>query len=358
MKKITLKIGTGVIFNKRLKINKNQIVNIAKQIVELSKKDYFFYIISSGAGGFGKEVFKEDYCNYNSTLLTSIGQVELMSFYKRIFKKFNLRIAQLLLTKDLFEERKNYDNLKNLLAEFYEKDIIPIINENDPLSFGERSFGDNDLLAVIIAVITSSSKLILLSTVDGIYKSEESSEVIKMIENVNKEIEKRICFKKTSEFGRGGMLSKLKAAKLARAAGIETFILNGLKENSIKDTLLGGEIGTRIIPLKRELSERQKWMLIRSFSGGKLFIDEGAKQALLQRKSLLVVGIRKVSGRFDEKDYVNVCDLSGDLVGIGRVNYPFKDLEILNRIKDRGRIKKIFQREIIHSNNLILLKNE
>ena len=356
MRKISLKIGTAVILNEGLKINKSQVFNIVKQIAEISKSGYFFYLISSGAGGFGKRAFKENYRHYNSALLTSLGQIELMSFYKRIFAQFNLRIAQLLLTKDLFENRNSYENLKNLLDEFYEKNVIPIINENDPLSFGEKSFGDNDSLAAAIAVLTNSRKLILLSRVDGVYESADSKAVIKVIKNLDKEIEKRFCFKETSEFGRGGMLSKLRAAKLAGAAGIETFIINGLKENSLKDIFLGVESGTKIIPLKKELSEKQKWMLILGFSGGKLFVDEGAKQALYQRKSLLAVGVRKVSGKFQEKDYVNVCDLSGDLIGIGMVNYPFQKLEILNRIKDKNRIKKLFQKEVIHSNNLTLLE--
>lgn len=355
MRKICIKIGTNIILNENLEINEKQVFNVAKQIAELSKRDYFFYIISSGAGGFGKKAFKENYQNYNSSLLTAIGQIELMGFYKKIFEKFNLKVAQILLTKDFFEERKSYEDLKNLLDEFYEKNIIPIINENDPLSFRERSFGDNDVLAAAIAILTNSSKLILLFTLDGILKSENSEKIIEVIANIDKEIEKRTCFKKTSDFGRGGMLSKLRAAKLASSAGIETFIINGLKENSIKDILLGGETGTRILPSKRELTEKQKWMLIKGFSGGKLFIDEGAEQAVLQRKSLLAVGIKKVSGKFREKDYVNVCDLLGDLVGIGRVNYPFEKLEILNKIKDRTEIKKKFPKEIIHSNNLLLL---
>ncbi len=352
MEKITLKIGTNVILNDNLEINEKQVFNIVEQIAELSKKGYFFYIVSSGAVGFGKKIFKK---NHDSALLATVGQIELISRYKEIFAQFNLKIAQILLTRDMFADRKKYDNLKGFLTELCEKDVIPVINEYDPLIFGEQSFSDNDSLAAVVSVITDSSKLILLSTVHGTYKSENSNEVIGVIENVNKEIEKRFCFQKTSNLGRGGMLSKLRAAKLTSSAGIETFIINGLKENSIKDILLGGGTGTRILPLKRELTEKQKWTLVKGFSGGKLFIDEGAKQALLQRKSLLAVGIKKVSGKFNEKDYVDICDFSGDLLGIGRVNYSFEKLEILNKIKDKTEIKKLFQKEIIHSNNLILL---
>lgn len=381
MEKNTVKIGTNVILNERLGVNKKQIFNIAKQIAELSKKGYFFYIISSGAIGFGKKTLKQKQGSallatdvevrpLHNGILATVGQVELISCYKEIFAQFNLKMAQLLLARDMFADRKKCENLKVFLKELCEKNIIPIINEYDPLIFGEQSFGDNDSLAAAVAVLTDSSKLILLSTVDGIYRAEDSNEVIKVIENANKEIEKRFCFQKTSKFGRGGMLSKLRAAKLASSAGIETFVINGLKENSIKDLLSGKKIGTKIISLKNNLSEKQKWMLIRGFSGSKLVIDEGAKQAILQRKSLLAVGIRKVSGKFDEKDYVDICDLSGDLIGIGMVNYPFEKLEILNKsphlwvgylkrcgdkIKDRNCIKKVFQKEVIHSNNLILV---
>lgn len=358
MEKISLKIGTNVILDEKLKINKKQVFDIVKQIAELYKKNYFFYIISSGAGGFGKKEFKENYRNHSLSLLTSNGQIELMTFYKRMFDKFKIKIAQLLLTRDLFTNRNDYENLKILLKEFYEKNVIPIINENDPISSGEKSFGDNDSLAAAIAVITNSSKLILLSTVDGVYESEGSKKVIRVIENVNKEIEKRLCFKEISNLGRGGIVSKLRAAKLASVAGIETFIINGLKESSIKNLLSAKEIGTRIASLKRDLSEKQKWMLIGSLSVGKLFVDRGAKQALFQRKSLLAVGIRKVSGKFKEKDFVNICDLSGDLFAIGVVNYPFQKLEILNRVKDRNRIKKLFQKEVIHSNYLTLFQNQ
>lgn len=253
MEKICIKIGTNVILNEKLRVNKKQIFNIGKQIADFSKKGYFFYIISSGAIGFGKKTLKQ---NYDPALLATVGQAELISRYKEIFAQFNLKIAQLLLARDMFADRKKYENLKVFLQELCEKNIIPVINEYDPLIFGEQSFSDNDSLAAAVAVLTNSSKLILLSTVNGIYKSEDSNEVIKVIENANKEIEKRFCFQKTSKFGRGGMLSKLRAAKLASSAGIETFIINGLKENSIKDILLEGETGTRIIPLKRELSEK------------------------------------------------------------------------------------------------------
>ncbi len=351
--KITVKIGTNVILDKGLKINKKQALNIARQVSEFRKKGYFFYIISSGAGGFGKKIFRGS--SQNLSLLTSVGQIELMSFYKKIFAQFNLKIAQLLLTRDLFTNREDYENLRTLLREFSEKDVIPIINENDPLSFGEKSLFDNDLLSAIIAVATNSSKLILLSTVEGVYKSNGSKEVIRKLKNVNKEIEERFCFRTLSQLGRGGMISKLRAARLATLAGVETFIINGLKENSLRRVLLGKKIGTKIIPSKKGLPEREKWMLVGSLSVGKLFVDNGAKEALLKRKSLLAIGIRKVIGEFQEKDLVNIYDLSGDLFAIGKVNYPYQKLEILNRIKDKKQVKKIFQKEVIHSNNLILV---
>jgi glutamate 5-kinase len=354
MEKISLKIGTSVILNERLRVNKEQIFNIAEQIAGFRKKGYFFYIISSGARGFGKAIFKGS--SQNLSLLTSVGQIELMKFYKKIFDRFNLKIAQLLLTKDLFTDKGDYENLKNLLKEFSEKDVVPIINENDPLSFGEKSFFENDLLSAIIAIVTNSSKLILLSTVEGVYKLNGSKEVIREIKNIDKEIEKRFCFKTFSQLGRGGMISKLRAARLASLAGIETFIINGLKENSFRKVLLGTKIGTKIIPSKKGLSERGKWMLISSSSGGgKLFVDNGAKEALLKRKSLLAIGIKKVTGQFREEDIVNIYDISGNLFAIGKVNYPFQKLEILNRIREMGEVKKIFQKEVVHSNNLILV---
>jgi len=355
MKIATLKIGTRVILNEKLKVNKKVIFHLGEQISFLLKKGYFFYIVSSGARGFGKKIVKEKNQNYDYRVASAMGQVDLISLYKDIFSSFNLKVAQLLLQKDMFVSYEKCESLKNLLRKFLQqKNILPIINENDPLVFDEKSFGENDSLGTAVALITNSSKLVFLSNVDGIYQSFDSSKIIREIKNVNKEIERQFCFQRFSPISRGGMVSKLRSAKLATLGGIEVFIINGKKKNSLRDLFLGKEIGTKILPSKKSLSERQKRMLVASLSQGKIFVDEGAKQALFSRKSLLAVGIKKVVGFFRKKDFINICDIWGEIFAIGKVNYSSKELCVLNSFLNKEKIKEYFPKEVVHADNLVL----
>jgi len=342
MRKIVVKIGSSVIAPSG-KLDLKIMRNILTQIVELEKKNIKTAIVSSGAIVCGVNRLREKRRKdiHSLQAYASIGQVILMEYYSQILKKYHKNCAQILLTWDDFNERKRFLNAQITINRLLDWGIIPIINENDSVSYEEIQLGDNDRLSALVSDLIRASLLIILSDVDGLFSPQG---LVKMVEKIDNKV---ISWakKEEKEFRKGGMLTKLEAAKIATSSGIKTVIANGRKKNVIKDIVEGKQEGTLFLPLSRIERAKKRWIAFSKKVKGKIFVDQGAKEALLKRgKSLLSCGITKIEGEFARKDAVYVIDETGSVLGVGLVEYSSEEL------KERG---KKFEKEIIHRDNFV-----
>lgn len=356
--KIVIKIGSNALCGEKKHLDLDLIQQLVGQISVLCNEGHQIILVTSGAVAGGRDVLKNNE-GASKAALAAVGQVEIMNYYYHFFSERKVRIAQLLLSPNCFKNRDRYDALKETLTELINNQVVPIINENDATNLKD-SFGDNDSLASMLAALYGADKLIFLTNLDGLYSADpkinQKAEIIKEVKSVDLEIQK-MCSKKASSLGTGGMLSKLRGAKLAATCGVEAYIINGLKPENLRRLLIEHKpVGTKFLAQKGQLSDRKKWLLIGAVSQGKIIVDQGARKALENKNSLLAVGVRDIRGEFAAKDFVNVADQKGEIFALGITNYSSDELSRLKTLKDKISIKEIYSREVVHINNLTLLK--
>ena len=310
---IVIKIGSSLLVDENRKIRKKWLISFAKDIKKLKSKNKKVIIVSSGAIALGCKKMNYNKANLKldkSQAIASVGQIELMNLFSQTFSKFKLNISQILLTLDDTEERRRSINAKRTFENLFELDYIPIVNENDTIATSEIKYGDNDRLASRVAQITNADTLVLLSDVDGLFtknpKIFKDAKLIKKVNNFNKDI-KDINIKGITEFGSGGMNTKIEAAKICNLAGCNMVIANGLYLNPLSK-LENKDKCTWFISKVSKLHARKKWIISSISPKGELTIDDGAKKALLNGKSLLAAGIKKVSGKFNKGDHIKILD--------------------------------------------------
>jgi len=310
---IVIKIGSSLLIDNNKKIRKKWLTEFAKDIQDLIKKDKKIIIVSSGAIAMGCKKLNLNKKNLKldkSQAVASIGQIELMNLFSETFVKSKVNISQILLTLEDTEQRRRALNAKRTFDNLFQLSFVPIVNENDSIATSEIKYGDNDRLASRVAQISGADSLILLSDVDGLYtqnpKIHKNAKLLKEIKNINKDIEK-IATKSISEHGTGGMKTKIDAAKICQLSGCQMVIANGLVIRPIKK-IIDKNNCTWFLPKISKLDARKKWIISSVSPMGALVIDDGAKQALANGKSLLAAGIKRVSGKFKKGDHIKVLD--------------------------------------------------
>jgi glutamate 5-kinase len=295
--------------------------------------------------------------------LAAVGQIRLMALYERYFSRFEKSVAQVLLTHDDLANRQRYLNAKHTFQMLLDSSIIPIVNENDTVAVEEMKFGDNDHLSALVATLLEADLLVILSDVEGVYDCDPhvnpDARLIPLIRKVD-EVRSQIAAQGQSQFGTGGMLSKVGAAEKAAAAGIPTVITSGLVSGSIAKVLDPAEaIGTLVLPQVNRLTNRKHWIAYNLKPAGELIVDAGARQALVKnKKSLLPSGLKEVHGSFGVGECVRCADLEGREFARGLVNYSAQEL---NQIKGlhTSKIEKALgykaYDEIIHRDDLVVL---
>ena len=302
-KQIVIKIGSSLLIDDKKNIRKKWLLDFAKDIRELIKNKKRVIIVSSGANALGCKklnISKKNLKLDKSQAVASIGQIELMNLFNEIFEKSKLNLSQILLTLEDTEIRRRAINAKRTFDNLFDLGFIPLVNENDSIATSEIKYGDNDRLASRVAQISGSDCLILLSDVDGLFdknpKLNKNAKLIKRISNLNEDT-KNVSMKGTTEFGRGGMDTKIEAAKISNLAGCNMIIANGLYLNPIS-RIENKNNCTWFESRISKLQARKKWIISSVSPKGELTIDDGAKSALIKGKSLLAAGIKKVSGKF------------------------------------------------------------
>ena len=312
-KTIVIKIGSSIIIDENKKIRKKWLTEFAKDIKDLLKQKKNVILVSSGAIALGCKklnLSKKNIKLDKSQAVASIGQIELMNLFNKIFSSKKINLSQILLTLEDTEKRRRAINAKRTFENLFELGFVPVVNENDSIATTEIKYGDNDRLASRVAQISGADCLVLLSDVDGLYtqnpKLFKNSQLIKEIKNINSDIEK-IATKSIGQYGTGGMKTKIEAAKICQLSGCTMVIANGLLERPIKKIIEKNKC-TWFLPKISKLDARKKWIIGSVSPKGELIIDDGAINALKKGKSLLAAGIKKVNGTFSKGDHIKILD--------------------------------------------------
>ncbi|XOU94694.1 MAG: glutamate 5-kinase [Candidatus Kerfeldbacteria bacterium] len=354
-KRIVIKVGTNVLMSNGDKLKKDNLINIVNQVAWLKEQGWQAILVTSGAVAAGQDGIdlkgiKE--VGVKRQVYAAIGQVSLMEYYRELFEKFNITIAQALLIRDDFVNRSRYLNVHQTLEHLLNQNVVTIINENDVITTHESTFGDNDSLAANTAISISADYLILLTNIDGLYDSDPAENKQAQLISEVKEFDSKLmdmCFTQKDSSGMGGMISKLQAAKLATSAGIQTIVANGLDKDIIKNIINGKKIGTKFLAKKLDINSKERWFLSGKNLGSALVIDDGAVNALLNRKSLLMVGVKSLKGSFKVDEVIEILNQNNKTIGYGRIN--FDSIELKNAFKN----PKSLPREIIHADNLLII---
>jgi glutamate 5-kinase len=361
---VVIKIGSSLLVDKNKKIRKKWLSSFAKDIQKLKSKNKKIIIVSSGAIALG--CIKMNYNKKNlkldkSQAIASIGQIELMNLFTQTFSKYKLNISQILLTLDDTEERRRSINAKRTFENLFQLNYIPIVNENDTIATSEIKFGDNDRLASRVAQITNADTLILLSDVDGLFtknpKIFKDAELIRKVNNLNKDTY-NVSFKGKTEFGSGGMNTKIEAAKICNLSGCNMIIANGLYLNPISQIEKRNNC-TWFISKISKLDARKKWIISSVSPKGELIIDDGAKKALANGKSLLAAGIKKVLGKFNKGDHIKIVDNKHKEFARGLSSFSSEEINKILGCQS-NQIQKILgyisKSEVVHKDDMVEIR--
>lgn len=314
--RIVVKLGTGVLTDEKKRPDLDQMGQLVSQISGQRKAGREVVLVSSGAVGSGMGVLgfeKRPYKLAEQQACAAVGQSRLMATYEKLFEKFGLHTAQVLLTHADLQHYERHLNARNTLISLLENGVVPIINENDAVSFTELKFGDNDKLSALVTCLLPADLLVILTAVDGVIQDfgKACSKTLSTIGRIDHQVE-RMASGTTSATAVGGMTSKIEAGRIVVRSGIPLVVASGRKPNVLERVLNGCEEGTIFVPGPNKLRGRKRWIAFFHHPKGSLTVDEGAKAALRDGgKSLLLPGITKCDGDFKVGDVVRICDNDG-----------------------------------------------
>ena len=355
-KKVVIKLGSSTVIDEKGKFKKIWVNSLIKDIKKF-KKNRNIVIVSSGAIALGQNrlKIKKKVKLEMSQAIASIGQIHLAEEFQKIFKKNNFRVGQILISPDDTEQRKRALNVRRTFDNLFKLKAIPIVNENDTTATSEIKYGDNDRLAARVAQIIGADTLIIFSDVDGLY-NKNKKELIKEVKDLNDNIYK-LADNKINNYGSGGMITKLEAAKICMNSGCYMFIANGSVKNPINKMIKEKKF-TKFVPKISTLAARKKWIVSSLSSTGSICIDKGAANALKNGKSLLAAGIKSISGGFNKGENVLIVDEEKNKLARGLASFSSIEIE---KIKGRqsNEIEKILgyssKTEVIHKDDMVKL---
>jgi glutamate 5-kinase len=327
---LVVKFGSAVLAGTDGRTNASTIRKIAEEVAALHRH-YTIIVVSSGAVSSGKHFLQQ----YKGTLTekkaaAAIGNPILINLYQKYFSKHGITVAQALCERHHFSNRHQFVQMKNTFEEFWKNNIIPVVNENDLISNHELKFSDNDELATLLAIGFNAEKLMICTSSNGFLDADKK--IIPTVDSIDDHILSFINTE-TSSVGLGGMLSKITFTQLAASLGIEVFI-TGLKGEQPLQKTLNLQKGTFFKAKKSNLKERQKWLMSGSVTVGQIHVDAGAEKALLNRKSLLTVGITKASGQFNAGQVIQLMSENGDIIGVAKTKLNTADINRNRKTKN------------------------
>ena len=357
-KKIVIKLGSSTVVDGNGKFKKKWVTSLIKDIKKYGS-NISFVIVSSGAIALGQKYLKIKKKKIKldaSQAIAAIGQIHLASEFQKLFEKYKIKTGQILISPDDTEQRRRALNVRRTFDNLFKLKAIPIVNENDTTATAEIKYGDNDRLAARVAQIIGADTLIILSDVDGLYDKSNQKKIVKTVKKIDENIRSLIENKK-NDYGSGGIITKLDAAKICMNSGCHMFISNGKKDNPIKN-MVKNKIFTHFIPKISSLDAKKRWIIGSLNASGKIYVDLGASKALSNGKSLLAAGIIKISGSFKKGDNVLIVDQNEKYLARGLASFNSKEIDKIKG-KQSKEIEKILgylsKSEIIHKDDMVLL---
>lgn len=363
---IVIKVGTRSITHGDGTLNAERIQALAEDITRCCDQGKRVVLVSSGAVGAGMSLLglksrPTDLAKLQA--VAAVGQAHLIQTYDKTFSQLGRRAAQVLLTADDVKDRIRYLNVRNTIGSILELGAVPIINENDTVSVDElkTTFGDNDRLAALVTNLIRAPLLVIVSDVEGLYDgdpSQASSQLISTVPAIDERILSFVRDKKTG-LSKGGMASKLEAARIVTTAGENVIIANSKRSSVLTEIMSGELVGTLFTGLGAKISPFKRWLGFTAITRGKLQLDAGARRAIVEQgRSLLAAGVSDVQGKFGKGDVVALCDLDGNVVARGLSNYSADDVERIKGLKS-AKIAQVLGHcpydEVIHRDNLVLV---
>ena len=363
--RLVIKVGSSLVTNEGRGLDHEAVGRWAAQIAELVQSGKSVILVSSGAIAEGMLRLgwsTRPHAIHELQAAAAVGQMGLVQAYERAFAHFNLHTAQILLTHEDLSDRRRYLNARTTLTTLLALRVIPVINENDTVTTDEIRFGDNDTLGALVTNLVEAEVLVLLTDQEGLFTADPRSDPHATLVNNAlagaPELE-LMAGGAGSALGRGGMLTKVLAAKRAARSGASTIIASGRLPDVLSRLAHGEVLGTTLVAERSALGARKQWLADHVRVAGRLSLDAGAVRALTQDgKSLLPIGVVGVMGNFGRGEVVSCCAPDGREVARGLVNYGAQEATRIMR-KPSSEIESVLgyvdEPELIHRDNLVLL---
>ena len=364
-KVLVVKVGSSLVTREGQGVDAPSIARWAAQVAKLRQAGKSVVLVSSGAIAEGMQRLgwaKRPRSMHELQAAAAVGQMGLVQAYESSFRGHGLHTAQLLLTHADLTDRQRYLNARSTLRTLLELGVVPVINENDTVVTDEIKFGDNDTLAALVTNLIEADALVILTDQPGLYESDPRKNAgVKLVEHADADDPRleAMAGGSASELAKGGMLTKVQAARRAARSGAHTVIASGREADVLLRLAQGEHVGTLLKARTAPIAARKQWLADHLTVGGKLTLDAGATKALLRGgKSLLPIGVTAVSGEFARGEVVGCLDPDGRQVARGLVNYSSEETRRIMR-RPSGEIESVLgyvdEPELIHRDNLVLL---
>lgn len=362
-RRCVIKIGSALLTNDGLGLNREGIARWVEQIVALRNRHIEVVLVSSGAvaEGMSRLGWKtRPHALHELQAAAAIGQMGLVQAYETEFKQYGMHTAQILLTHDDLSNRKRYLNARSTLRTLLGLNTVPVVNENDTVVFEEIRFGDNDTLAALVANLIEADHLIILTDQAGLYDKNprqfSDAKLISEAQAGDKTLDNMVTGE-AGVLGRGGMFTKLRAARLAARSAASTVIAYGREDNILTRLFDGEMLGSYLVAGQSQVTARKQWLAGHLQLHGKLVVDAGASRILREKgASLLAVGVRAVQGKFQRGEVVACVDEQGEEVARGLINYNSDEVtKLIGQSSDKieSILGYVDEEELIHRDNMI-----
>jgi glutamate 5-kinase len=365
-RRITIKIGSALLVDgKTGKLRSAWLNSIAEDIAALKAEGREIIIVSSGAVSLGRRILKLDALTLpldQSQAAASVGQIALSQAWAESLGRHEIITGQILITPNITEERRYYLNARTTMETLLSMGAVPIINENDSVATAEIRYGDNDRLSARVATMIEADCLVLLSDIDGLYTAPPSKDPsaahLAVVPSITPSIE-AMAGGAASHLSRGGMTTKIEAGKIATKAGTAMIIAKGTEDHPLRALALGAR-HTLFAPVQSRAQARKRWIMGTLAVSGTLTVDAGAARALQTGKSLLPIGVTKVSGDFSRGDAVAIVAPDGIELARGLVGLDSDDARLVKGKKGQAVIELLGvgnRAELVHRDNMVLISS-
>lgn len=369
-KPLVIKIGSSTLTTADNRIDREYVRVIAQQVAQVREQGWSPIIVTSGAIACGLEAMgmqrrPDDMPSLQAA--ASVGQSALSAAYAEAFKPYGIVTSLVLLTRRDTADRHAYLHARDTFDKLLEFGVVPIVNENDTVSVEQIRFGDNDTLAALVACLVEAKLVMILSDIDGLYSANPrrvpDAHLIERVDSIDARV-MAMCGEAGTAAGSGGMITKVKAARVLMVAGIPLVICNGRSEGAVLQAACGKSVGTLFAASDRphEITPKKLWIALGDAARGALVVDEGAKRALIERgSSLLAVGVRDTKGRFEPGDIVDITEVGGHVFARGRVSAESDEVRLAQGLDQKTLagnrlLAHLAERPLVHRDELVVFE--